>query len=106
MDTQALESQARLYLYDLMNEAKEHGFKPDEPWSLKLVTEAEKKQIQREYYPAVASKVYPELILDVFHTVKSKLQQSMSKEEQLIDLRTVLSDGLAYIIAFSPKRLR
>jgi len=89
-----------------MNEAKEHGFKDDDQWQLDLVTETDKKRIQKDYYPAIASKVFPEIILPVFHSVKSRLQQSLSKEELQMDTQTILRDDLTYIIAFNPKRLR
>ena len=50
MQEQTIEIQTRLYVYDLMNEAKEHGFGADDAWQLDLVTEADKKRIQKDYY--------------------------------------------------------
>ena|SRR5580692_5843822 len=106
MQEQTIETQTRIYVYDLMNEAKEHGFNDEDKWQLGMVTESERTRIQRDYYPAVASKVYPEILLPVFQSVKSRLKQSLSKEEQEMDSGTVIREDLKYIIAFNPKRIR
>ena len=106
MDKQAIEAQVRLYLYDLTNEAKEHGFGEEDRWHLIMVTEAEKKRIEREYYPAISSKTFPDTLLTAFHIIKSRLKQSLSKDEQQLDGRAVFNDDLKYIIAYNPKRMR
>lgn len=106
MQYQTIEREARAYVYDLMNEAKEHGFKEDDKWTLTLVTESEQKKIKADYYPAVVNKVSPEILLQLFQAVKSGLHQSLSKEELLIDTKTILDGDLNYIIAFNPKRHR
>lgn len=106
MEIKMAERQARTYVYDLMNEAKEHGFKAEDKWKLNLVNEAEKSRLQKDYHPAVASKVAPEAILEVFHTVKSALRQALSKEDLLLDTKTILDDQLNYIVAFNPNRSR
>jgi len=103
---QTAEKQTRTYLYDLMNEAKEHGFKADDQWNLSLVTDAERSSIQRDYFPAVASKVSPELMLQVFQSIKSGLQQPLNTEEMQLDSQAILKRGLKFIVAFNPKRTR
>jgi hypothetical protein len=106
MQSQTIEREVRTYVYDLMNEAKEHGFKPEDQWTLNLVTEEEGIKIKRDYYPVVANKVSPEVLLQVFQSVKSELHQSLSKEELLMDTRSILNSDLNYIIAFNQKRHR
>jgi hypothetical protein len=106
MQSQTIERQVRTYVYDLMNEAKEHGFKSEDKWTLTLVTEEERVKIKKDYYPVVANKVSPEVLLEVFQSVKSELHQSLSKEELLMDTRSILNGDLNYIIAFNPKRHR
>ncbi|MDB5007564.1 MAG: hypothetical protein JWQ84_261 [Mucilaginibacter sp.] len=106
MQEQAVENQTRIYLYDLMNEAKEHGFKNGDQWELSLVTDNEKTRIMKDYYPAVATKIFPEILLQVFQSVKSNLSQSLSKEEQQMDTKSILKDELNYIVAFNPNRPR
>jgi hypothetical protein len=106
MEIKMAEKQARTYVYDLMNEAKEHGFRADDKWKLSLVNEAEKHRLQKEYHPAIVNKVSPEAILEVFHNVKPALRQSLSKEDLLLDTKTILDDNLNYIVAFNPNRSR
>jgi hypothetical protein len=106
MDKQAIEAQIRLYLYDLTNEAKEHGFNDDDRWQLSMVTEAERKRIEKEYHPAISSKAFPDALLTAFHIVKSRLKQSLNKDEQQMDGDAGLNADLKYIIAYNPKRMR
>ena len=106
MQEQTVESQTKIYMYDLMNEAKEHGFKNDDQWQLSLVTDNEKTRLLKDYYPAVAAKIFPEMLLQVFQSVKSKLSQSLSKEEQQLNSTSVLKEDLKYIVAYNIKRPR
>jgi len=106
MQTKTVEGETRMYLYDLMNTAKEHGFKGEDHWELSLTTEAEKDRIQRTYHPTIAQKVYPELLLQVFNLTKTRLNQSLNKEEESMDSRSVITNELTHIVAFNPKRAR
>ena len=106
MQYQSVESEARSYMYDLMNEAKEHGFKAEDKWTLCLVTKSAQEQIRKDYYPTVVNEVAPDALLQLFHLVKSGLHQSLSKEELLIDTKSIIDGQLNYIIAFNPKRQR
>ncbi len=103
---ETIENQARTYMYDLMNEAKEHGFKNDDSWKLVLANETDKNRIKRDFRPAVANKVAPVTLLQLFQTIKINLKQNLSKEEQELNLKDILADELQYIVAFNPKRVR
>jgi hypothetical protein len=74
MDEKTIENQTRLYLYDLMNTAKEHGFKADDVWEFSLVGDIEKLRLQKAYHPTIATKMLPEAVLEVFHQIKSRLE--------------------------------
>ncbi|OOQ59501.1 hypothetical protein [Mucilaginibacter pedocola] len=106
MDQKTIENQTRLYLYDLMNTAAEHGFKADEIWQFSLVNEVEKKQLQKTYHPTIATKMLPEAVLEVYHQIKSRLNQTFSKDELQLDKRTVVTDNLNYLVAYNLKRPR
>ena len=106
MQPQTVERQARTLVYDLMNEAKEHGFKEEDKWTLILVTDAERARIKKDYYPVLANKLSPDDLLQVFRTVKTELHQSLSKEEMQMDYKSILTEELNHIIAFNPKRTR
>jgi hypothetical protein len=106
MKEETIETQTRMYLYDLMNTAKEHGFKTDDSWELSLATDMERIKIQKDYYPTIATKVFPEILLQVFHLTKLRLNQALNKNEENLDNRSVISNDLSYIVAFNPKRPR
>ncbi|MBD1367244.1 hypothetical protein IDJ77_25760 [Mucilaginibacter sp. ZT4R22] len=106
MDEKTIENQTRLYLYDLMNTAKEHGFKADDVWEFSLVGDIEKLRLQKAYHPTIATKMLPEAVLEVFHQIKSRLNQSFTKDEQSLDKRTVVTDNLNYLVAYNLKRPR
>jgi hypothetical protein len=101
-----IENQTRMYLFDLMSTARENGFKGDDNWELMLGTEAQMTRILKDYYPAIATKIFPEILLQVFYTIKSRLHQALNKEEQSLDARTIMNSKLNYVIAFNPKRHR
>lgn len=105
MDVYTIEQQIRIYLYDLANTALEHGFK-DDAWQLSLVSDEERSTIQRQFYPAIVTRMFPEMILQVFHSIKENLNQSLNKEEQSLDVASVLKADLRYLVAYNPKRLR
>jgi hypothetical protein len=106
MDLPSIKVQTLTYMYDLMNEAKEHGFKADDQWELSMVTESDKVRIQKDYYPAVVSKAFNGILLQVFQSVKSEMHIPLSKEEQEMDNQSIIKGDLKYIIAFNPKRTR
>lgn len=106
MEDQKIEDQSKVYLFDLMNTARENGFKPGEKWELGLANEAQKTKLQKDYYPAIVAKVFPEVLLQVYEAVKGKLNQTLNSEEQLLNMKSVLSEKLNYIVAYIPARQR
>ena len=106
MSEQTIEIQTKMYLYDLTNLAKEHGFKADDNWEFSMVTNDERIRIQKNYYPTAATKIVPEILLQVLNAVKSNLKQSFTKDDQSIDKRSIIADDLNYLVAFNPKRPR
>jgi hypothetical protein len=106
MKEQSIENQTKMYLYDLMNTAKEHGFKGEDSWQLSMVTDTERIKIQKDYYPTIATKVIPEFLLQVFNLTKQRLNQSFTKPDEGANNRSVVNSELSYIVAFNPKRPR
>jgi hypothetical protein len=72
----SIETETRMYMYDLLNTAKEFGFKAEDSWELSMVT------------------------------VKTRLNQAFNKEPQKIDERNPPVEDLNYLVAFNPKRPR
>ena len=106
MKEQSIENQTRMYLYDLMNTAKEHGFKADDNWELSMATDVERAKIQKDYYPTIATKVIPEFLLQVFNLTKIRLNQALNSKDEGLTPRNVVAAELNYIVAFNPKRPR
>jgi len=100
------EIQTRIYLYDLMNTAQEHGFRKDDAWELNMVSDTEKQQIQRNYHPAIVTSMFPEMMLEVYHSVKAKLNQDLNNDEQALNVQSILKGELKYLVAYNPKRPR
>ncbi|GGH07834.1 hypothetical protein [Mucilaginibacter phyllosphaerae] len=106
MSEQNIETQTKMYLYDLNNLAREHGFKADDNWEFSMVTNADRLKIQRNYFPTAATKIGPEILLQVLNQVKARLNQSSSNDNNAADKRTIIEDELDYLVAFNPKRPR
>jgi hypothetical protein len=105
MKEQTIEYQTNMYLYDLLNSAREHGFKEDDNWELIMVTNSERSKIQKDYHPTIAAKIYPEILMKVYHSVKEKLNQSLYKKEQQ-EGPNILNQDLNYLVAYNLKRPR
>ncbi len=106
MTNQTVEMQAKVYVYDLNNCAKEFGFKADEGWDLNLATVEEKTAIEKDYYPTVSAKVLPEILSELFGLVKAKLTAAKSIIDKKLDTDVSSDSPLQYLVAYNPKRHR
>ena len=106
MENQTAEYQAKLYVYDLNNCAREFGFKDDEGWQLSLATGEAKTALYKRYYPVVSAKVVPEMLAELFTLVKSRLEQASANIQNKLDPENLSTLDLQYLVAFNPKRLR
>jgi hypothetical protein len=106
MANQLVEFQAKIYVYDLDNCAREFGFKADEGWELSLATTEERTALEKKYYPIISTKVLPEILAELFGVVKSKLVQAASNIQNKLDVNRAAGHDLQYLVAFNPKRHR
>ena len=100
------EFQAKMYLYDLNNCAKENGFKADDKWEVSLATDDEKAAIEDKYVPTVAVKVAPAMLSQMFSLVKENLHQPKTEVEQGYNTSNIHANQLHYLIAYTAKRVR
>jgi len=101
-----VEFQAKIYVYDLNNCAREFGFKDDEGWELSLANTEERTALEKKYYPIISTKVLPEILTELFGVVKSKLVQAASNIQNKLDVSRMPGHDMQYLVAFNPKRHR
>ncbi|MBS1524625.1 MAG: hypothetical protein JST19_03185 [Bacteroidetes bacterium] len=101
-----LARQAELFLFDLKNEACEHGFKPGEAWMLRLATDQEIIWLKRNHHLVISLRLFPEALLSVFRQVKQRLRQSLNKQEVELTAGDLTRDGLKHLAAFPEKEAR
>lgn len=106
MENQTAAYQAKLYVYDLNNCAREFGFKDDEGWELSLATNEAKAALHKRYYPVLSAKVVPEMLAELFTLVKAQLEQAKANIQNKMDTETLSTLDLQYLVAFNPKRFR
>jgi len=106
MNNQTIDYQAKEYLFDLRNSARENGFKADEYWAVGLATAAEKETIEKCYCPTISTRVMPEILLEMFRLVKAALSQNRGTPENAMDAASLAKNQLQYVVAYNPNRLR
>ena len=106
MSEQTTEFQAKIYVYDLQNCAREFGFKADESWEISMVSPQEKTALEKKYFPTLSAKVLPESLAEVLGLVKSRLNQPQAGTEKNTDFARIRQQELQYLVAYSVKRLR
>jgi len=95
---------ADLFLFDLKNEAMEHGFKTDEPWTLQLCSDNEISDLKKKYSPVISTRLHPDTLLSVFLLVKEKLQQPLHSSDLAITENNIARDEKKHLAAYSSKR--
>src|ERR1700712_1016861 len=106
MSDQTVEFQAKIYVYDLNNCAREFGFKPNEGWEVSMASSQEKIAIEKKYFPTLSAKVLPEMMSEMLGSVKFKLSSQLAGLEKVTDTAYIRQQHLQYLIAYSPNRLR
>lgn len=97
---------ADLFLFDLKNEASEHGFKADESWTLQLLSDEEIASLKRQYYPVISTRLKPAALLEVFQEVKQRLQQTLSSSDLALTENDIARNEKKHLAAFSSKHSR
>jgi len=103
---QFLAGQVNLFLFDLKNEAMEHGFKTGETWDVRVVTENEITSLRRENHPVISIKLQSNELLTAYLQVKSKLEQSLSKDDTALTADDLVRDEKQHLAAFPVRSFR
>ena len=105
MTEQTIEFQARVYVYDLQNCAREFGFKTDENWEITLASAHEKILLEKRYFPAVSLKTMPESLIELLRLIRLKLRQKINNDTTP-DAKMIRQQELQYVVAYSTGRQR
>ena len=105
MSEQTLEFEARVYVYDLQNCAREFGFKTEESWEILLASQNEKAALEKKYFPMLALRVLPESLGEMFSLVKEKLRQKLDATSKLGE-HDIRQRELQFVVAYSAARFR
>ncbi|WP_295772832.1 hypothetical protein [uncultured Mucilaginibacter sp.] len=108
MKDQTVTMQAKIYVYDLNNLARENGFKANEGWEVSRATNEEKKELEKKYQLTISAKVQPEILAELFITVKSQLilSKNLMAGDKKTEMNFVASNDQQYLVAFNPNRLK
>jgi hypothetical protein len=96
----ALARQVNLFLFDLKNEACEHGFRSADAWTVQMAGDDEITLLKRLHHPLIALKLYPDTLLNAFLKVKLKLQQPLSEQEMSLTTGDLSAGGFKYLTAY------
>ncbi|MDV6217847.1 hypothetical protein R1T15_25260 [Mucilaginibacter sp. L3T2-6] len=106
INTKTAIQQARIYIYELDNCAREFGFKADEGWKLNVLSDAEKVVVEKQYHPVISVKALPEVLSELFNLVKDALSQVKPNIINSMTPENLSMCGLQYLVAYNPKRVR
>jgi len=101
---QFLTDKVNIFLFDLKNEATEHGFKSGESWNLQMVTDDEILDLKRTHNLVVSMRFKPYVLLQAYQQVKNGIQQSVSKDETDLSVNDLIREGKQHIAAY-PTRI-
>lgn len=96
-------SQVELFLFDLKNEATEHGFGKNDPWHLQTATDKELTDLKRQNHLVISVRLQPDLLLKMYQQVKSKLQQSLSVNDAGLTVADLIAGEKMHLAAYPTK---
>jgi hypothetical protein len=101
-----LNKQINLFLFDLKNEAREHGFKAGESWSLHIATETEIINLKREHHPLISLQLQTHALLRAYLQVKSQLLQTINDTDRTLTEDNLTQNEKRYLVAYRAPNAR
>ena len=98
--------QVSLFLFDLKNEASEHGFKPGDSWNLQIVTENEMIGLKKQYHPVISLRLQAQTLLTAYQQIKEKLQQRFSENDMALTADDLPRDEKLHLAAYPARSFR
>ncbi|MCC8411249.1 hypothetical protein LJ707_20075 [Mucilaginibacter sp. UR6-1] len=106
INNSTINTQAKIYLFDLDNSAREHGFKQNEDWKLTKATIEEKAEIEKKYLLTVSTKVLPDVLPELFNIIQARLNTSKGNSTTAAETNNPFDKDQTYLVAFNPDRLK
>ncbi|TCD17796.1 hypothetical protein EZ456_22490 [Pedobacter psychrodurus] len=97
--------QAKVFLYELNNTRHEYGFSVNEEWTLDLVTNSQKKDLEDKYYPVLSLSIAPENIVDMLDLLQQKLGNAVNHIKDNLNVKKSLKEP-ANLLAYCTGRLK
>lgn len=101
-----LNNQINLFLFDLKNEAREHGFKAGESWSLSIATENEIINLKKEHHPVISLRLQTHALLRAYLQVKSKLMQPINETDRTLTEDELSQNEKKHLVAYRVQNAR
>lgn len=106
INQQSPENQVNLFLFDLQNEAKEHGFKQNETWTLELASEHEIARLKRFHHPVVSLRLQSSALLEIYKSVKGRLKQALSTADVALTDSDLINNNKMHLAAYPARSIR
>ena len=101
-----LSEKVNLFLFDLKNEASEHGFKAGESWNIRVATDNEITGLRKNNQPVLSLKLQSNELLKAYLHVKGKLEQSISKEDMVLTADDLARNEKWHLAAYPARSFR
>lgn len=98
-------AQAKVFLYELNNTRHEYGFSASEEWTLGLLTNSQKKDLEDKYYPVLSLTIAPEDIVGMLDILQQKLGKAVDHIKENLNIKKSLKEP-ANLLAYCTGRLK
>ena len=103
---QFLAGKVNLFLFDLKNEAVEHGFKAGETWNVRIVTDNEITSLRKNNHPVVSLKLQSDELLKAYMLVKNRLAQALNHDDMALTAADLATNEKRYLAAYPERSFR
>ena len=103
---QFLANKVNIFLFDLKNEAIEHGFKAGETWNVRIATDSEITSLRKDNHPVVSLRLQSNELLTAYLQVKNKLEQSLSKDDLALTADDLTINEKRHLAAYPERSFR
>ncbi|HVS92727.1 MAG TPA: hypothetical protein VHE59_11875 [Mucilaginibacter sp.] len=101
-----LAEKVNVFLFDLKNEASEHGFKAGESWNIRVATDNEITGLRRNNHPVLSLKLQSNELLRAYLHIKGRLEQSLTKDDIALTADDLAKNEKWHLAAYPARSFR